>query len=118
MFQWTPLSLLTSDVRFDLRSAHWSRLATLNCDKTSLFFYPRLVPIHSLENGVGELNAEGQLVLPEKLTLTAESLSTDGVWVVAVSHCSAYNRRAELFLTTLLVACDEKQAGPASARTA
>merc|ERR1712194_731760 len=72
-----------ADLGADRRMSAWCRLATLPADKVAAFFKPRLLPIHDLQPGEGELDPNTNCVtLPQPLALSLQSLSTAGAYVV------------------------------------
>lgn len=74
-----------NDIRYDIRVATWARLTTLSCERTSLYFYPRLVPVHDITTLSGELGTVGQdglAVIPEKLRCAGASLTQRGAYII------------------------------------
>lgn len=72
----------TNDVSADLRTAIWMRLETLTVSQISAYFYPRLMSIHNMTDNVGVQDENGHIALPDMLSLTSESLTQDGVYLL------------------------------------
>jgi len=70
------------DLRYDARTANWTRLATISCNKHQSYFVPRLIPLHNLEIHQGQADANGMIVLPDKLPLSGNELSNQGAYLI------------------------------------
>jgi len=72
----------TNDVPADLRLAHWMRLETLNVIQQSVYFYPRMLGLHNMGPDCGAQDADGNVIMPDQLNLTAESMTQDGAYLL------------------------------------
>lgn len=82
----------------DQRVGHWARLGTLNCCKTALYYYPRLLRIDGVMDAVNPKNVDGsnpdvaplgtympnsnEIEIGDMLPLTAQSLAVDGAFLL------------------------------------
>jgi protein transport protein SEC24 len=72
----------TSDVFPDQRIAAWARLLSSSGDTCAAVCYPRMIALHTMSDGVGHPDENGHTVLPEMLSLTSESMSQDGAYLI------------------------------------
>jgi protein transport protein SEC24 len=74
----TKLPCFRTDARADSRAVWMSRLLTAPADRVVPMLHPRLVPLHTLPETVGD----GAPKIPERLWLTAERLDPEGVFLL------------------------------------
>eukprot|EP00927_Polykrikos_kofoidii_P077431 TRINITY_DN74368_c0_g1_i1.p1 TRINITY_DN74368_c0_g1~~TRINITY_DN74368_c0_g1_i1.p1 ORF type:complete len:988 (+),score=151.21 TRINITY_DN74368_c0_g1_i1:40-3003(+) len=72
----------SNDVSADLRMHLWMRLESLSVSQTAAYFYPRMLALHNLGEGVGLPDEHGSIVLPDMLNLTSESMTQDGIFLL------------------------------------
>jgi protein transport protein SEC24 len=72
----------TSDVFPDQRIAAWARLMSSSGDTVAAICYPRLIALHQMSEAAGHPDENGHTVLPDMLSLTSESMSQDGAYLI------------------------------------
>lgn len=78
----SPAFRSTNDLTADLRTFIWCRLATLSVSQLASYFYPRMFGLHDMDETCGVADAEGRVVLPTMMSLTSESLTQDGIYLL------------------------------------
>jgi protein transport protein SEC24 len=71
----------TNDVPADQRLAYWSRFESSPLAVQSALMYPRMFALHNLTGDSGSV-AEGRVVLPPQLPLSADQLSHEGIFLI------------------------------------
>eukprot|EP00745_Piridium_sociabile_P035866 TRINITY_DN63284_c0_g1_i1.p2 TRINITY_DN63284_c0_g1~~TRINITY_DN63284_c0_g1_i1.p2 ORF type:complete len:258 (-),score=16.18 TRINITY_DN63284_c0_g1_i1:634-1407(-) len=77
----------TSDVHPDMRVASWLRLESLPVDTQACYFYPRMIPLHVLDDAAGTTDQDGSITLPAPMNLSADNMSQDGAYLLEDGEC-------------------------------
>jgi protein transport protein SEC24 len=72
----------SNDIGADLRTSIWSRLESLSVSQASAFFYPRLIGLHNLPDHCGVPDENGQVTLPDMLSLSKDCMTQEGVYLL------------------------------------
>jgi len=72
----------TNDINADLRTYIWMRLETLMVSQMAAYYYPRMMALHNLPDCCGVPDDQGNVVLPDMLNLTSESMTQDGIYLL------------------------------------
>jgi protein transport protein SEC24 len=71
----------TNDVLADQRVCHWARFESSPLAAQSALMYPRMFGLHDLSGDSGTL-ADGRVVLPPQLPLSADQLTHEGIFLI------------------------------------
>jgi len=71
-----------TDVRADERAALVAASFRMPIHSSVAFIYPRLLPLHALDESVGALDTDGTPLLPSATPLSLEKLETNGAYLL------------------------------------
>lgn len=65
----------------DERNFHFKMLLRMGLGASNAYFYPRMVGIHQLDAGCGDM-INNRVILPRRVRLTNESLEGNGIYII------------------------------------
>ena len=75
-----------SQVPSDLRSHAQGLLTFMSPEAIAAYIHPYFYSLHNIPAAVGEINEAGQVVMPERLNLSAEKLERHGCYLIDDGH--------------------------------